>query len=222
MENIILTENIVKKYDSDGTGITVLKGVSLEIGRGERVAIMGPSGAGKSTLLHILGLMSRPTSGRFVIDGISGWPNERAAARYRNETLGFVFQSFNLLPEFTALENVMMPALVAGKSASYASSRAAGLLADVSVAARAGHLPSELSGGEQQRVAIARALANMPKIFIADEPTGNLDKKTGNEVIDLLVGLQNEYKFTLLMATHNEDIAAKCGRVVKLVDGQIV
>ena len=219
--NIIMTDNLVKTYVLDETEITVIKGISMTIKPGEKVAVMGPSGAGKSTLLHILGLMSMPTSGKFFVAGISEWSSENVLSKHRNGIIGFVFQSFNLLPEFSALENVMMPALIAGENRHSAAKKAMGILASVSMDHRASHLPCELSGGEQQRVAIARALINMPKIFIADEPTGNLDKKTGNEVIDLIVKLQSEYGFTLLIATHNEEIALKCERIIKLVDGQI-
>jgi lipoprotein-releasing system ATP-binding protein len=166
--------------------------------------------------------MSKPTSGSVRISGIGEWSNENLLSKYRNEIIGFVFQSFNLLPEFSALENVMLPALIAGKNRADASKKAMELLNSVSVAPRAHHLPSELSGGEQQRVAMARALINMPKIFIADEPTGNLDKKTGGEVIDLLMKLQSEYNFTLLIATHNEEIAPKCSRIIRIVDGQVI
>jgi len=220
--NIIKTDGLVKKYVTDKIVITVLKNISLTVKPGEKVAIMGPSGAGKSTLLHILGLMSKPSSGEFCVAGVSEWSREYLLAKYRNRIIGFVFQSFNLLPEFSAVENVMMPALIAGEDRYSSLRRATKILDNVSVAHRAHHLPSELSGGEQQRVAIARALINLPKLFIADEPTGNLDKKTGNEVIDLLVKLQSEYKFTLLMATHNEEIALKCERIIKIVDGVII
>jgi predicted ABC-type transport system involved in lysophospholipase L1 biosynthesis ATPase subunit len=166
--------------------------------------------------------MSRPTSGSFYVDGIDTWRDEAVLARQRNLSIGFVFQFFNLLPEFTAAENVMIPAVIAGCSRKESALRAQKLISEVNLSARAEHLPSELSGGEQQRIAIARALVNRPKIFIADEPTGNLDKKTGREIMDVMLKLQADYGFTLLIATHNEDIASRCKRVVTIVDGQLV
>ena len=219
--DIIQTNGISKSYKNGDIEIDVLKNISISVKAGEKVAIMGPSGAGKSTLLHIIGLMSKPTSGEFRVAGISEWSSQTLLASRRNKMIGFVFQSFNLLPEFSALENVQMPALIAGESRQSASKRAMEILGGVSVAARARHLPSELSGGEQQRVAIARALINMPEIFIADEPTGNLDKKTGSGVIELIMKLQAEFGFALVVATHNEEIASRCERIIKLVDGQL-
>ncbi|MEW6557126.1 MAG: ABC transporter ATP-binding protein [Elusimicrobiota bacterium] len=218
---IIRCENIIKKYSNGKIELTVLKGISISIKKNESVVITGPSGAGKSTLLHVLGLMDKPTSGVVFVDGLDCNSSESTLAKFRNESIGFVFQFYNLLPEFTAIENVMFPLLISGEKEHTAKKKAQQLIAEVGLLSRASHLSSELSGGEQQRVAIARALINSPKILIADEPTGNLDRQTGENVINLIMQLQSDYGFTLLIATHNEAVANRCTRIIKLVDGQI-
>ena len=218
----VLTDNIYKTYRIDKDDITVLNGISLTIQEGETVAIVGPSGAGKSTLLHIIGLMTTPSAGHLRINGINKFSNNKILSKYRNSIIGFVFQSYNLLPEFTVVENVMMPLLIAGVNRESAEIRAKEMLEKVGLASRIKHLPSELSGGEQQRVALTRAVINKPKILIADEPTGNLDRNTGNNIMDLVFKMHSTYGFTLIMATHNDEIAGRCGRVIKLLDGKII
>lgn len=218
---IIRTENITKSYIADEIKVPVLKGISVNIRNGETVSVMGPSGAGKSTLLHIFGLMDKPTSGVVSVGGLDDRTSEKMLAKYRNESIGFVFQFYNLLPEFSALENIMMPAVILGENMHNAKKKAQKLISEVELSPRARHLPSELSGGEQQRIAVARALVNSPKILIADEPTGNLDKQTGENVIDLIMHLQTDYGFALIAATHNESVASKFSRTLKLIDGRI-
>jgi lipoprotein-releasing system ATP-binding protein len=219
---IIRTENITKKYIDNDIDISVLKGISFNIRRGETVSVMGPSGAGKSTLLHILGFMDRPTTGIISVEGLDSSMEEKKIAKYRNESIGFVFQFYNLLPEFNAIENIMMPAIIFSENNKNIKKNVHNLIAEVGLSNRAKHLPSELSGGEQQRIAVARALVNSPKILIADEPTGNLDRQTGKNIIELIMRLQKDYNFTLIIATHNEEIAAKCSRILKLSDGQLI
>jgi len=218
----IKTKNITKVYKVGKTNISVLKGITLDIKEGETISVVGPSGAGKSTLLHIIGLMDKPTTGTIYVEGITNTDNEKTLAKFRNESLGFIFQFYNLLPEFTAIENIMMPAMILGESESNIRKKSHDLISEIELAKRAEHLSSELSGGEQQRIAIARALINSPKILIADEPTGNLDRHTGESIINLMLKLQLNYKFTLIVATHNEEIAKKFSKTIKLVDGQIV
>ncbi|MDD5687686.1 MAG: ABC transporter ATP-binding protein [Elusimicrobia bacterium] len=219
---IIRTENIVKNYISDKVEISVLKGVSLNIKKGETVSLVGPSGAGKSTLLHILGLMDRVTSGVIFVDSLDNDTDEKTLTKYRNESIGFVFQFYNLLPEFSAIENIMMPSMIYGEDEQLSKKKAQKLISEVGLSNRARHLPSELSGGEKQRISIARALINSPKILIADEPIGNLDKQTGKNVMDLIMQLQADYNFTLVMATHNDEVANRCSRTLKIIDGQLV
>ncbi len=212
-------------FKSFGTGtgkVEVLKGISLRVAAGETIALVGASGAGKSTLLHVLGTLDRPTSGRVLFGGEDVFQmGDRALARFRNRTIGFVFQFHHLLPEFTALENTMMPMLISGTDREEAEKIAAGLLADVGLDHRLPHKPGELSGGEQQRVAIARALVMSPQLLLADEPTGNLDMKTSDEVHDILAKIHREKGITLIIVTHNERLAARMGKTVRLVDGRI-
>ncbi len=200
--------------------IEVLKGVSLTVDHGETLFLVGPSGAGKTSLLYTLAGLERPNEGDVIINGQALYGlGRREQARVRNASLGYVFQSFFLLPELTALENVMVPALIRGKSG---KARAMELLERVGLGERTGHLPSELSGGEQQRVAIARSLVNDPEIIFADEPTGNLDTTTGAAVMNLLMQLVNERERTLLVVTHDHSLARVGDRKVTLVDGVIV
>jgi len=218
----IVADKVTRAF-SDGTKhLTVLRDVHLEIAAGESVAIVGPSGAGKSTLLHILGGLDTPTSGTVRFDGTDIFAlSERDRAAFRNREIGFVFQFHHLLPEFTALENVMMPGRIRGLAPAECEDDARRLLEQVGLGARLDHRPGELSGGEQQRVAVARALAPKPRCVLADEPTGNLDTKTGAEVHDLLVGLNEELGITLIIVTHNQSLATQVGRRVTLVDGQV-
>ena len=203
--------------------LKVLKGIDFNASKAEVVSIMGASGAGKSTLLQILGTLSTPDAGSLVIDGIEvSRMKGDALAEFRNRKLGFVFQFHHLLPEFTALENVMIPAFIAGRSRKDASEAASALLADLGLTERMGHKPSELSGGEQQRVAIARALINRPAVLFADEPSGNLDSKTKEELHRLFFDLRDKYGQTIVIVTHDPDLAAMCDRSLYMVDGQFV
>ena len=202
--------------------LEVLSGVDLEIAAGEMVAIVGASGVGKSTFLHIVGGLERPTSGsvRFGDTDVYALPPDRIA-RFRNEQVGFVFQFHHLLPEFTALENVMMPCLVRKMQRADASRRASDLLREVGLGARLQHRPGELSGGEQQRVAVARALVLSPRVVLADEPTGNLDSHTGEAVHDLLKKLNRETNTTFIIVTHNDKLALRADRVFRMADGAL-
>ena len=203
--------------------LKVLKGIDFSAEKSEVVSIMGASGAGKSTLLQILGTLSTPDAGSLIIDGIDVFGlKDKALAEFRNRKIGFVFQFHHLLPEFTALENVMIPAFIAGRSKSDAESSAKALLADLGLADRLNHKPSELSGGEQQRVAIARALINNPSVLFADEPSGNLDSKTKDELHKLFFTLRDKYGQTIIIVTHDPDLAKMCDRSLYMVDGQFV
>ena len=203
--------------------LEVLKGVNLEIGKSEVVSIMGASGAGKSTLLQILGTLSTPDSGSLIIDGIDTLKlDSKKLAEFRNLRLGFVFQFHHLLPEFTALENVMMPAFIAGRSRKDAEQHARELLSDLGLGERLTHKPSELSGGEQQRVAIARALINKPAVLFADEPSGNLDSKTKAEIHNLFFELRDKYGQTVVIVTHDPELAEMCDRSLFMVDGAFI
>ena len=202
--------------------LRVLKGVDLEISEAEIVTIMGKSGAGKSTLLHILGTLDNPDSGEVIISSTNTKSlNNKQLADFRNQTIGFVFQFHHLLPEFSALENIMIPALIAKRSKSDAETKARGLLEYLGLSDRSSHKPSELSGGEQQRVAVGRALVNDPKVIFADEPTGNLDSTNGEEVMKLLAQL-NESGTTIVMVTHSPYDANYAHRVINLFDGKVV
>lgn len=211
--------NIKKSFGS----LQVLKGVSLHVDKAEVVAIVGASGAGKTTLLNILGTLSTPDQGELEIDGIRPFElKDKQLAKFRNLKLGFVFQFHNLLPEFSALENVMIPALIAGRSKSEARERAMQLLEIVGLSQRADHKPSQLSGGEQQRVAIARALANQPAVLFADEPSGNLDSATKQEIHKLFFDLRDKLSQTVVIITHDESLAAMCDRSLVMKDGMFV
>ncbi|MFN5005891.1 MAG: ABC transporter ATP-binding protein [Ignavibacteria bacterium] len=225
--SIITADSIVKSYSMHAENDTpVLKGISLSIQKGEFIAFMGPSGAGKSTLLHILGLLDSPDSGALYYE-LSGKTfthdalKKHVSAELRNRYIGFIFQFHHLLPEFTALENIMMPALIAGMSMSKARSKALALAEQVGMMHRCEHRPSELSGGEQQRIAIARALMNDPEIIIADEPTGNLDSANTISVLQLIRSIRQERSLTLLIATHSMDVARMAERIITLRDGVI-
>ena len=203
--------------------LEVLKGVNMEVGKSEVISIMGASGAGKSTLLQILGTLSTPDSGSLIIDGVDTLSlDSRKLAEFRNLRLGFVFQFHHLLPEFTALENVMIPAFIAGRSKKDAEQNAKELLIDMGLGERLTHKPSELSGGEQQRVAIARALINKPAVLFADEPSGNLDSKTKEEIHKLFFDLRDKYGQTVVIVTHDPDLAKMCDRSLFLVDGDFI
>ncbi len=203
--------------------LEVLKGVSLSIGRGEVVSIVGPSGAGKSTLLQIMGTLMRADSGKVVIDGVdAGSLKEKALSRFRNEHIGFVFQFHQLMQEFTALENVMIPALISGTGKKEAAARAEELLSFMRLSDRAEHKPSELSGGERQRVAVARALINKPSVVLADEPSGSLDTQHKAELHKLFFDLRDKYGQTFVIVTHDEQLASLTDRTIHLSDGMIV
>ena len=216
---MIQAKGIEKSFGS----LRVLKGLDFSAAKSEVVSIMGASGAGKSTLLQILGTLSTPDSGSLVIDGMDvlKLKGDRLA-EFRNRRLGFVFQFHHLLPEFTALENVMIPAFIAGVSKNDAERRATDLLADLGLGERLTHKPSELSGGEQQRVAIARALVNNPAVLLADEPSGNLDSKTKEELHRLFFELRDKYGQTIIIVTHDPNLAKMCDRSLYMVDGQFV
>lgn len=217
-------ENIWKEY-TNGKSVTlqVLRGVDIEIRQGEFVVIVGPSGSGKSTLLHILGGLDSPTDGAVMLDGEDIFKfSEDELAEFRNKKLGFVFQFHHLLPEFTALENVCMPALIQGKKMDESKVSATKFLKNVGLEGRMLHKPNELSGGEQQRVAVARALMNHPQLILADEPSGNLDKENGLRLHELLADLSEKEGHTFVVATHNPDLAKRADRILKMVDGRLV
>jgi putative ABC transport system ATP-binding protein len=222
MEAIIRLDSIHKRYRVGEVDVHALRGLSLTIERGEFVAIMGPSGSGKSTLMYILGCLDRPTSGRYLLNGIDiGSRNPDELADIRNQYIGFVFQSFNLLPRTSALENVALPLIYSGLSAAQRTQCARRALEQLGLAGREHHYPSQLSGGQQQRVAIARAMVNEPALLLADEPTGNLDDQTSRDIMDIFVDLNQQGK-TIVMITHETDIAAYAKRMVMLRDGNVV
>jgi len=223
MSDLLLSaKNVRKTYLLGNRSLEVLRGVDVELRRGEFLALRGASGAGKSTLLHLLGGLDAPNGGEvWLADRNLAGLSRRELARLRNEEVGFIFQAYYLLPELDALENVCLPARMARTSVSQAEARGRELLDRVGLKERMEHKPYELSGGEQQRVAIARALINEPDLILADEPTGNLDSHTGQEIIELLCSLRTEKQTTLIMATHDANLAARAPRVMELVDGQI-
>ena len=216
---MINAKNIRKSFE----GLEVLKGIDLKIAAGEVVSIVGSSGAGKTTLLQILGTLDVPSNGSLSISGqtLSGL-SRSGLADFRNTNIGFVFQFHRLLPEFTALENVMMPGWIGGKNDNEISERAKQLLEELGLGHRVNHLPSELSGGEQQRVAVARALLNNPSILLADEPSGNLDSENAAKLHDLFFELRDKHGLTVIIVTHNEELAARADRVIRMADGLLV
>jgi lipoprotein-releasing system ATP-binding protein len=221
---LIRAEALHKEYPmGKDQRLHVLKGLDIEVREAEIAVIIGPSGSGKSTLLHLLGGLDRPSSGRVIIDDHDlGLLSEDELAAFRNKTLGFIFQFHHLLPEFTALENVAMPALIRGEKLEDAQGRAVELLSEVGLGERVQHKPSELSGGEQQRVAVARALMNNPALILADEPSGNLDEENSQKLHQLLADLAQKRGLSFLIATHNLDLTKRAHRVLQLVDGRLV
>jgi len=215
---MIEVKNIYKSFDE----LEVLKGVNLKVEKGEIVAIVGKSGAGKTTLLQIIGTLDRPTKGQVIVNGVDVFAlKDRELAAFRNRHIGFIFQFHQLLPEFTALENVCIPAMIAREKESDYMPRATKLLCDLGLGERLNHKPNELSGGEKQRVAAARALMMAPDIILADEPTGSLDEKNKKELSDLLLKLRKEYGQTILLVTHDKELAAIADRIIEIKDGVI-
>ena len=222
MSDVLSIENLSRVYMQGETGLAVLSGVDFSLASGEIVALVGPSGSGKSTLLHSAGLLERPTSGEVVVGGTATVGlSDAARTALRRKFVGFVYQFHHLLPEFSALENVAMPLLIAGMPKKKAHGEAAAMLERVGLSHRLAHRPGKLSGGEQQRVAIARALAPKPKLLLADEPTGNLDIHTSDEVFALLMDIVRETGLAALIATHNLDLAARMDRMVTLEEGRL-
>lgn len=219
MDPVLALTDVTKAYQLSDLAVPVLRGVSLEVARGEYVALMGPSGSGKSTLMNIIGLLDEPSSGEYILDGedASSLGDVQRAA-LRNRTIGFVFQTFNLLPRLNALQNVELP--LTYSDATDARARAATLLERVGMSDRLDHLPQQLSGGQRQRVAIARALVNDPSLLLADEPTGNLDSRTGFEILDLIDELHAQGR-TIVLVTHDAEVAARADRIVRLKDGLV-
>jgi len=222
-DSYIQVKDISKTYGMNQKQVVAIKDLTFDIPQGELVTIVGASGAGKSTLLHILGTLDHPTRGKVFYQGIDLFSlSEVELSDFRNHKIGFIFQFHYLLPEFTALENTMMPSLIRGHKKDEAMEAAEGILVTVGLKDRLHHKQGELSGGEQQRVAVARALTLKPEIILADEPTGNLDSRTGEEIFDLLLSLNQQLKITMLAVTHNESIASKMPRRITMLDGLIV
>jgi len=221
-DQLLSARDLRKKYKLGRRTVEVLAGVSLDVQRGSFLALRGASGAGKSTLLHLLGGLDTPDSGEIIVSGKNlRQVSSSSLCKFRNKTIGFIFQAYHLLPEFDALENVCMPARMSRHPRNEIARRGKQLLERVGLGARLDHRPYELSGGEQQRVAIARALINEPELILADEPTGNLDSHTGEEILNLLCEIREERKATLLIATHDAKVAERAPRLIQLVDGQI-
>ena len=222
-DDILVAEQLCKTYTLGKRDVEVLQGIDLQVRRGEVVVIIGASGAGKSTLLHLLGGLDAPSSGAVRLDGVSlSQMSNAELTRLRNQRIGFVFQSYNLLPELDALENVCLPAMLGPPRPANWVERGIGLLKAVGLEDRREHRPAELSGGEQQRVAIARALMNQPSLLLADEPTGNLDSKTSEAILDLLWRMHAESQTTMVMVTHDEHVAKRGERVLEIADGKIL
>ncbi|MCA9215675.1 MAG: ABC transporter ATP-binding protein [Planctomycetales bacterium] len=220
----LILDQVRKEYATPAESLVVLESVSLELNGGDNLAIVGPSGSGKSTLLHIVGTLDTPTSGTVTLHGINPFQlNEKGLARFRNQNVGFIFQDHHLLPQLTALENVLVPTLAKGHATSHEVDRAKRLLDQVGLANRATHLPSALSGGERQRVAIARALIFEPTLLLADEPTGNLDHVNANAISDLLLEMQanGDGETIMMVVTHSEDLAKRMSRCLELSSGQL-
>lgn len=223
-EQIILQcRQLTKRYQQGELDVEVLKGIDLSIQAGKRVAIMGSSGSGKSTLLHLLGGLEKPTRGEVILDGVNlNTVSARKMSQLRNRSLGFIYQFHHLLGEFTVLENVAMPLLIAGESVAVARQKAGELLQRVGLGHRIEHKPGELSGGERQRAAVARALINRPKCVLADEPTGNLDSKTAEQIYQLMLELNRELNVSFLVVTHDPELAARMDQVLHMADGLVV
>jgi len=222
-ETVIQVENLVKTYQLGKVSIPALRGISFDVAKGEFLVVMGPSGSGKTTLLNLIGAIDKPTSGKISIDDRDITTlGEGELTKLRRHKIGFIFQFYNLIPALTALENVELPMLTAGVSRKDASKRASQLLETVGLAERVAHLPDELSGGEQQRVAIARALANKPRVILADEPTGDLDTKTGIEVVQILYDTSKKENATVIVVTHDPAITEKADRILRMRDGNII
>lgn len=218
----LIVDNVVKQYPTRGAPLVVLRGVSLKLDRGENLAVLGPSGSGKSTLLHIIGTLDEPTSGQISLGGQNPFLlDEPGQARFRNEAIGFVFQDHHLLPQCSVLENVLIPTIANRAGNERAAERAKMLLDRVGLSERLDHLPAELSGGERQRVAIARALIGKPKLLLADEPTGNLDRGTAQVVADLLLELQRVEETMMIVVTHSQELAGKLARRYELDEGRL-
>jgi lipoprotein-releasing system ATP-binding protein len=222
MNNILQITNLSKNYAHPAGAITVLSDANFSLNKGEIVALVGPSGSGKSTFLQMAGLLDTPDSGQIILQGNNlSTANDKIRTQTRNQKIGFIYQFHHLLPEFSALENVMMPALLAGNLRSNSSLAATQLLQAIGLADRAQHMPNELSGGQQQRVAIARALINRPALLLADEPTGNLDEKSAQQVLQIILQQSREHGMAAIIATHNMEIARQLHRIVTVRDGRI-
>jgi len=221
-DHLVEASGIKKSFRKDHIVIDVLKGVDLSVDKGSFITIMGPSGAGKSTFLHIIGTLDRPTEGTVLFEGQDIMKfSEDEQSRFRNERIGFIFQFYHLLQDFNVMENIMMPLLIRRARVDEARRRAQGFLETVELTHRANHKPGELSGGEQQRVAIARALINEPSVILADEPTGNLDRKTGREVLNQILAIQKKLSATMILVTHDPEIGAMGDRELMMVDGEL-